>query len=166
MELFACQNLEELRKEIESKKSKHPVVSFFNLYANFKYTKCWLQENLYKDSLVHSCTTFWNLCFLHLSSVLSYPPIPSAPSSDLLTKLALQGGDVHRKGTLTLHTIISFKFLHQKAVLRSCILTQLPTYEILEKKLRTTSKFFSNSLKVIPESGMEFKSLLDCPGWS
>lgn len=136
VELFACQNLEELQKEIESKKSKHPVVSFFNLYANFKYTKSWLQENLYKDSLVHSCTTFRNLRFLHLSSsVLSYPPIPSAPSSDLLTELALQDRDVHRKGTLILHTIISFKFLNQKAVLRSCILTQLPTYEILEEKV-------------------------------
>lgn len=97
---------------------------------------------------------------------LSSPPIPSAPVSDPLTELALQDGDVHRKGTLTLHTIIAFKFLNQKAELKSCILTQLPTYEILEKKLRATSKIFPNYLKVITKSGMEFRTLLDCPGWS
>lgn len=58
-------------------------------------------------------------------------------------------------------TYISFKFLTQKAVLKSCILTQLPPYEIVEKKLRATIKIFPNSLMVIPESGMEFRTLLD-----
>lgn len=58
-------------------------------------------------------------------------------------------------------TCISFTFLNQKAVLKSCILTQLPPYEIVEKKLRAKIKIFPNSLKVIPESGMEFRTLLD-----